>query len=218
MTARPQHDEPAGVRLFVVLPAEACTARAPECLKAFCAHADVASLLLPGQAEVPEELLRELTEQAQALGVAVLVHDDVARCRRLKADGVHVTARDARRIAALRRELGPDMIIGACCPAQRHLAMELGEAGADYLGIDQRVQARGENLLAWWAQMFTVPVVAMQPAAPRQVADVARLGADFLVPVPEMWQDAAQADMLARAYDENLRQIAPGTVNSGKSG
>ena len=78
--------------------------------------------------------------------------------------------------------------------------MELGEAGADWLGVDQRVEAGGENLLAWAAEMFTLPVAAMHPAAPQDVTRLQALGADFIVPVPEVWESAQRAAELAAAY------------------
>ncbi len=209
--------EQAGLRLFLELPAAAMHDSAGACLDAFCRHADVASLLLPAE-EGEERLLRALTEQAQALGVAVLVRDDARLLRRLRADGLHVVGDDAGRISRLRQELGEDVIIGACCPARRHAAMELGEAGADYLGIDQRVEARGENLLAWWAQMFTVPVVAMNPAAARELEHLARAGADFAVPVADMWLGEEQAARLGESYGEILRKIARGHAEAAKSG
>ncbi|GEM_PF-6557337 len=201
------------LRLLAVMPAQAAADAAVECLDAFCQRVDVAAVLLatmPTEEEDAasmQDLAQALVHVAQAHGAAALVREDVNACRRLGADGVHVEGDAPDRIRSLRRMLGDEMIIGACCPLQRHVAMELAEAGADYLGIDQRVEARGENLLAWWAQMFTVPVVAMLPAAPQELPRLWRQGADFAVPLPEVWEDAARAAALAEEYAEALRQL-----------
>ncbi|MGB3710875.1 MAG: thiamine phosphate synthase, partial [Erythrobacter sp.] len=66
--------------------------------------------------------------------VAFIVNDSVSLARRIGADGVHLgqeddPARDAR------DELGPTAQIGVTCHASRHLAMEAGEAGADYVAF-----------------------------------------------------------------------------------
>ena len=205
-TTNPSGNARMAPRLFAVLPAEAMQHDPAACLRAFSSHADIASLLLPAETDSSASL-QGLVTQAQSLGAAVLVRDSVERMRQLGADGLHVEGDNAQRLARLRHELGDEVIIGACCPTRRHAAMELGEEGADYLGIDQRTQARGENLLAWWAQMFTVPVVAMHPVAPEELLQLFRLGADFAVPVATMWQDVEQAAALGRAYDKCMRQI-----------
>jgi len=189
-------------RLFLTLPAERASAEALACCEAFCAVADVASLLLPREME--ENLARDFVELCHRLDVAVLTAQSADFCRRIGGDGVHLTTRDPADVARARRLLGDDGIVGACCPALRHEAMELGEAGADYLGIDQRVQAKGENLLQWWAEMFTVPVVAMHPLAPQDMAEVAALGADFLVPRDHLWTSVTTARKEAEACMQSL--------------
>ncbi len=192
--------------LFAILPATALSSETPACVEAFLTGVSVASLLLPLRSETVEErLLEEICAMAQHLGTAVLTRS-AADCRVLGADGVHLESGSARQVAQLRRLLGKEMIVGGCCPTRRHLAMEMGEAGADYLGIDQRIEAGGENLLAWWAEMFTLPVVAMHPVTPDEVVRLARLGADFVVPSPEIWSDVNKAGKLAAQWQEALRR------------
>ncbi len=199
-----------GPGLFVVLPAESARRDVADCIQAFLCGVHVAALLLPPLSETGSvERMEEICALAQHAGTAVLTHD-VADCRALQADGVHLRTRDGREVARLRRQLGMDAIVGACCPGRRHLAMEMGEAGADYLGIDQRLEAGGENLLAWWAEMFTVPVVAMHPVAPQEAPRVVRLGADFLVPSPEIWHSAEDAERLAAEWARLLGQRQDG--------
>lgn len=192
--------------LFLILPAGEISTETLDAAQAFLMNVRVASLLLPPiSEEAPKSLLEELCALAQRLDTAVLTLS-AEDCRELRADGVHLETDDVRKLAALRRRLGDGMILGACCPTHRHLAMEMGEAGADYIGIDQRLEAGGENLLAWWAEMFTVPVVAMHPVRPDEAERLARLGADFIVPSMETWQDADQAERLAARWRAALGQ------------
>ena len=46
-----------------------------------------------------------------------------------------MSARTTRSVAAARRLMGPDAMIGVTCHDSRHLAMEAAEAGADYVAF-----------------------------------------------------------------------------------
>ena len=199
-----------GPGLFAILPEEIDGARAGDCLLAFAEVAPVASLLMP-RSLAGTQAGEEPAALARQLGLALLVADDARMARAVQADGVHLGGAAPGMVRKLRRAVGDDLVIGACCPTLRHEAMELGEAGADYLMIDQRLEAAGENLLAWWAEMFTVPVVAAQPVEPEAARAVLALGADFLVPSMEMWRDAAMARKLGERY---ARVLAEGGSNN----
>jgi len=187
-------------RLFLTLPADLEEAHAMACLEAMCGTADVACLLLEGADGGQAGLVR----RAQGLGIAVLTRDDPALARTLGADGVHVTtgARTARQI---RQALGEEMIIGGECRGKRHEAMDLGEAGVDYLALDQRFEAGGEPLLEWWAELFVIPVVAFHPVKPSGMAGLARRGADFVRPEENIWTDVARAGAVGAACMRALR-------------
>ena len=66
--------------------------------------------------------------------VAFIVNDSVALARRLAADGVHL-GQDDGDVREAREVLGREAQIGVTCHASRHLAMEAGEAGADYVAF-----------------------------------------------------------------------------------
>jgi thiamine-phosphate pyrophosphorylase len=131
-----------------------------------------------------------LVEMAQGKNVAVLIADDVSAARAMRADGVHLSWRPEIEDAyeAARAALGPDAIVGAEAGESRHDAMTLGEAGADYvafglmLDADEPEAARRaqRDLVAWCADVFVVPVVAMDAETADDVRDFARLGADFV--------------------------------------
>jgi thiamine-phosphate pyrophosphorylase len=65
--------------------------------------------------------------------VAFIVNDSISLAKRLNADGVHLGQEDGARRKAAR--LGPDAQIGVTCHDSRHLAMDAGEAGADYVAF-----------------------------------------------------------------------------------
>ena len=79
-----------------------------------------------------------LAEPLQAIcarrEVAFIVNDSIALAKRLKADGVHLGQGDGS-VREAREALGREAQIGVTCHASRHLAMEAGEAGADYVAF-----------------------------------------------------------------------------------
>ena len=95
------------------------------------AVADVACLRIAGNdAERIATISKSLLPLAQDKGVAVLL-DDADLALKLRADGVHLL--DPALYAKARRAIGNDGIVGVACPLERHTAMEVGEAGADYV-------------------------------------------------------------------------------------
>ncbi len=195
-------------RLFLILPASVEAEAALSCLAAAVAEGgkSVAALLLrAGEAGHDRPRAERIVPAAQELGVAALIEDDAALAARLAADGVHVTG-GARAVREARAALPEGSIIGGECAGGRDAAMRIGEAGADYLALDQRLEAGGEKMLEWWAELFVVPVVAMHPAAPSEMAELARRGADFACPPGEIWRDAQSAGRIVRACMQALRE------------
>src|SRR5438067_1572017 len=106
-----------------------------------------------------------LAEPLQAIcaerDVAFIVNDDVGLAKRLGADGIHLGQEDGDPREA-RRLLGPSAQIGVTCHDSRHLAMEAGEAGADYVAFGafyptstKETKHRPEpEILSWWSTVF----------------------------------------------------------------
>lgn len=139
-----------------------------------------------------------LAEPLQAIcaarDVAFIVNDDIALAKRLGADGVHLGQGDGDPQEA-REELGREAQIGVTCHASRHLALEAGEAGADYVAFGaffpsttKDTEHRAElDLLEWWTEMVELPSVAIGGITPENCRPLVEAGADFLAVSGAVW-------------------------------
>lgn len=126
--------------------------------------------------------------------VAFIVNDSIALAKRLGADGVHLGQGDGDPKEA-REELGREAQIGVTCHASRHLALEAGDAGADYVAFGaffpsdtKETQHRAEiELLEWWHEMVEIPSVAIGGITPVNCRPVVEAGADFLAVSGAVW-------------------------------
>jgi len=138
--------------------------------------------------------------------VAFIVNDDVSLAKRLGADGVHLGQDDGDPREA-RSVLGPQVQIGVTCHDSRHLAMEAGEAGADYVAFGafyptatKETRHRPEPvILSWWSALFELPCVAIGGITPDNAAPLVKAGADFLAVSNAVWGGDEEAAVKAFA-------------------
>jgi thiamine-phosphate pyrophosphorylase len=124
-----------------------------------------AVLVRAGTAKLDAALAHPLVALAQKADIAALVQGDATLARALRADGVHLpwSPTLAADFAEAREVLGNRYMIGVEIAADsatvRHDAMQLAEAGADYIAFGP-----GEaqiDLVGWWAEIFEIPCVAL---------------------------------------------------------
>ena len=153
-----------------------------------------------------------LAEPLQAIcsahDVAFIVNDSIALAKRLGADGVHLGQGDGD-VREARDELGKDAQIGVTCHASRHLALEAGEAGADYVAFGaffpsatKQTEHQAETeLLEWWHEMVEIPSVAIGGITPQNCRALVDAGADFLAVSNAVWSgdEAAAVRAFAKA-------------------
>ena len=153
------------------------------------AGADIASVIIAtGGQNADPEAVKPLIAAAQKAGAAALLQDDPRLARTLKADGVHLSLEaDDGSYAEAREILGSRFIVGADAGHLRDTAMRLGEAGADYVAFGlpeaqdiDTARERRLDLVQWWAEIFEVPVVALDVGDTLEAEDLARAGSDFV--------------------------------------
>lgn len=143
--------------------------------------------------------------------VAFIINDSAALAKRLGADGVHLgqgdgDAREARQL------LGPSVQIGVTCHDSRHLAMEAGEAGADYVafgafyptGTKETTHRPDPSILSWWTTLFEMPCVAIGGITADNARPLVEAGADFLAVSGGVWGHAGGAAAGVKAFGDLL--------------
>ncbi len=182
-------------RLYLVTP-PAISAAFPDALAAALDAGDVAALQIRLKPLADDDLKRAvalLRPIAQARGVAVILNDRPDLAVELGCDGAHVGQEDTPALIA-RKVLG-GLTLGVTCHASRHLAMEAGEAGADYVAFgaffptptkDTPTDA-GPDILRWWSETMVLPSVAIGGITPANCAPLVQAGVDFLSVISAVW-------------------------------
>ena len=145
-----------------------------------------------------EHAIARLADPLQRLcaerDVAFIVNDSIALAKRLGADGVHLGQGDGDPREA-RQVLGTAAQIGVTCHDSRHLAMEAGEAGADYIAFGafyhtatkETTHRPDPSILSWWVTLFEIPCVAIGGITADNAAPLVKAGADFIAVSSAVW-------------------------------
>ena len=190
----PKRTEPC--KLYLISPQEIGD-DFPDRLRAALGGGPVAAFQLRVK-DVEEHQLARLAEPLQAIcaehEVAFIVNDSMALAKRLGADGVHLGQSDGDPREA-RDLLGPGAQIGRTCHDSRHLAMEAGEAGCDYVAFGAFYPTTTKPshyrpdpaILGWWSAIAEIPSVAIGGITPVNAAPLVAAGADFIAVCQAVW-------------------------------
>lgn len=145
--------------------------------------------------------------------VAFIVNDSVPLAGRIGADGVHLGQGDGDPREA-RGELGLEAQIGVTCHASRHLAMDAGDAGADYVAFGAFFDSATKpsehratlEILEWWSGLFEIPCVAIGGITPDNCRPLVEAGADFLAVSGAVWNGDEVASVKAFAAQIEVAQ------------
>jgi thiamine-phosphate pyrophosphorylase len=216
--ANSEPDDDSGCRLYLITPPKLePTAFADRLAQALDAG-DVASVQLRLK-DVDDDAIRRAIDAlrpiAQTRDVAFLLNDRPDLAAATGCDGVHV-GKDDPDIAAARRIVGPDAIVGASAYDSRHRAMEVAEDGADYVAFGAFFPtttkiAEGHpepDILAWWSELMVVPCVAIGGIKAENCRVLVEAGAEFLAVSSGVWDHpdgpAAAVKALNRAIQDAM--------------
>ena len=188
--------EPAATQLYLISPLDV-GGTFPDRLARALDAAPVAAFQFRVK-DMDEHQAARLAEPLQAIcaerGVAFIVNDSIGLAKRIGADGVHLGQSDGT-VADARERLGRDAQIGVTCHGSRHLAMEAGDAGADYVAFGaffpsttKDTEHRAElDVLTWWRELMEIPCVAIGGITPGNCGPLVEAGADFLAVSGAVW-------------------------------
>ena len=158
-------------------------------------------------------LAEPLQRLCETHDTAFIINDSVSLAKRLGADGVHLGQQDGS-VKEARAELGREAQIGVTCHDSRHMAMEAGEQGADYVAFGAFFPSSTKDtshhpeveLIAFWAQIFEIPCVAIGGITPANCTPLIQARADFLAVSHAVWGQPDQAGVAAaiRAFHEAI--------------
>ncbi len=151
----------------------------------------------------------DINNMCRALGVPLIINDDVELAAQVMAAGVHL-GRDDADVAAARAKLGPRAIIGVSCYNDLQRAIDAEKAGADYVAFGSFFPSRVKPdavkaevaLLKEAKQKLTIPVVAIGGITADNGRQLIDAGADMLAVITEVF---GQADIKAAA--EKIAQL-----------
>ncbi len=203
-------------QLYLITPPKLDLSRFPDTLSRTLDAGRVACLQLRMK-EAPEDDVRRaidvLRPIAQSRGIAFVLNDDPLLAAERGCDGVHIGQQDTP-YAEARRIMGPNATIGVTCHDSRHLAMEAAEQGADYVAFGaffptstKAAKAQPDpEILNWWSQDMTVPVVAIGGITVENCLPLISTGADFLAVVAGVWDYPEGPDEAVIAFNKLFRE------------
>ena len=164
---------------------------------------------------VPDDEIRRacdvLRPVAQDRDVAFIMNDRADLAVELGCDGVHVGQEDSPYDEA-RRLVGDDAIVGVTCKADRDLAFDAGEAGADYVAFGaffpsttkQITTPADTDILSWWQELMIIPCVAIGGITVGNCETIIEAGADFLAVAGGVWNYADGPAAAVAAFNAKM--------------
>lgn len=213
--APPESGNGAPCRLYLITPAALDPIVFADTLAAALDGGDVACVQLRLK-DVSDDAIRRACEVllpvATSRDVAFVLNDRPDLAVACGCDGVHIGQQDAS-YAEARRLLGLDRIVGVTCHDSRHLALIAAEAGADYCAFGAFYPTKTKpspyrptpDLLAWWAEMMTVPAVAIGGITPENCAPLVTAGADFIAVVSAVWEHQDGPAAAVKAFNQAIQ-------------
>lgn len=145
-----------------------------------------------------KKISQELQKICKDNNCQFLLNDDFNLALEIAADGVHLGAEDGSIKLAREKsqKINPNFVIGASCYDSRHLAMEAGEQGADYISFgaffeSKTKKSRGKptlEILEWSNEILNLPIVAIGGINAENCKPLVKSGADFLAVISYVWE------------------------------
>ena len=197
-------------QLYIVSPPAIVVPDFVEALKAALGGGPVAAFQLRLK-DIPDDAVLRACEALVPVcadhDVAFILNDRADLAKQAGADGVHLGQSDGS-VAEARALLGKDAQIGRTCHDSRHLAMEAGEQGVDYVAFGAFYETTTKpshyrpdpSILTWWTTISQLPCVAIGGITPENAEPLVAAGADFIAAVRAIWDHPGGAGAGVAAF------------------
>ncbi len=208
-------------RLYLVSPPQIALADFTNKLKDAFSGGDVASFQLRLKNASDDEIVKAaeiLLPICHEHEAAFILNDRADLAVRCNADGVHL-GQDDMPIKEARKIVGADRIIGMSAHASKHLAMEAGEQGADYVAFGafyptnskpkEKIGKWGSptpDILSWWQETMVLPCVAIGGITPANCTPLIKAGADFIAAITSIWSHEKGPGKAVEEFNEAIER------------
>lgn len=208
-------------RLYLISPPALDLPRFCETLEGAFSGGDVGAFQLRLKNVGDEDILtaaKALIPICRQHEVAFILNDRPDLAAKCAADGVHIGQEDGG-VAAARKLVGDEAVIGVSCHDSRHLAMVAGEQGADYVAFGAfhpttskspeslaKYGTPSPDILSWWREYMVLPSVAIGGINPLNVVPLVRAGADFVAVITAVWNHPMGAMEAVKEFNEAIKQ------------
>ncbi len=149
----------------------------------------------------------EMLRICRATGARLIINDDLALALEIGADGVHLGGEDGD-LAAARKALGPDRLLGASCYKDLDRAEAAAKAGADYLAFGSMFPSKTKTAaeaaplsVLGEARRFGLPVVAIGGITLDNAPQVIAAGADMVAVISDLFDTMNISERAAHYQD-----------------
>lgn len=163
-----------------------------------------------------KKIAKELLKICHANNCQFLINDFFEMALEIGANGVHLGAEDGSiKIAREKsKKINPNFVIGASCYDSKHLAMEAGEQGADYISFGTFFPSKTKNskgkptteILEWANELLNIPTVAIGGITDQNCSTLVKAGADFLAVISYVWENPAGVEAALKKLKDSIKQ------------
>ena len=151
-------------------------------------------------------------------GAAFIMNDRPDLAKACHADGLHIGQEDGS-VKDARAIVGEDVVIGVSCKDSRHLAMDAGEAGADYVAFGAFYETTAKKdvgkpipeILEWWSTFTVLPSVAIGGITPANCGVLVQAGADFIAAISAVWNHPKSPADAVSEFNRSIDEATPTT-------
>lgn len=144
--------------------------------------------------ELRKEQATQLLALCRKYDRPFIINDFVELCLELGADGIHVGGTDAP-VAQVRKEIGPDRILGASCYGSLELAQKSQDAGASYVAFGGFYPSRVKkyevttpvDIITRAKQALSVPVVVIGGMTQENSVPLIQAGTDMVAAISSVY-------------------------------